>query len=842
MAKNMRPGFLLLSYVLLSCLISAAHGWSDAAVSLLQRINVRLNECGQPMYTDIQTNEEDTQDPINGAFELRLLNITYFVIMVRSPRSGLWEVMGDVIPDPCGIDRLAISAYDVIQINDGNLGWTASINDALLGKTVSDFGFQPNPPPPPNDNPLQPQRRDGDFLVLPEAYDARDLYPNEYQCKAFIPRSQGSCGSCSHFASSSVFAARLCLQNGRSAESNVIISPQQLVSCLDGCNGGYSENNFNWYVANSGKIKEEWCKPYGSNTDCATTCDDTSGARSFYASNSKTVFGEHAMMMELILNGPGAISINFYNDLFGYSSGVYSRSPNANYVGGHAMMLVGWGVTDNATPYWIIQNSHYGTSTGENGFIRFRRGTDECSIESRGMDVITPKLPVSQACQNVCGNGSTTLANCRCRCDKPFMTGENCDQMILVCQNGGILNLQQDACICPRGFIGTECRNGVKISRYAAEFGDIPYIQLTYVNALVPDDHYLYAFFYDDSQMGFSFFVSRVTISCLTTSPCPVNGTVSTRMSRPTNPGRYRLEIVIVTAQKYIVKPLIAAYFTVLPSYASRLELDAAIATNSPSNIIDIQNSANIFTSAQMGARLDLAVPFRKLAMAQNDDIPQIKVGMLSKPGDVFWLQAPPTPVCYTLPSSLNVKSKKLQFYSTLGRNVWYTVTNSLLPEARKACVNISLPSIPSLPSIVTLNLVDADTGNVLVTTNPTFFVSNMLLIFSTPSSDTSSVTMNVISYLVRAVGVVRTTDTISLFDKNSIFAGTCPCYPNGVLPTPISNTIKCKFKLPKKAAGSPTRAPFKIMYYGNDNNLIPVSATYTQTTAQAAAVAKLGI
>jgi hypothetical protein len=31
-------------------------------------------------------------------------------------------------------------------------------------------------------------------------------------------------------------------------------------------------------------------------------------------------------------------------------------------------------------------------------------------------------------------------------------------------------------------------------------------------------------------------------------------------------------------------------------------------------------------------------------------------------------------------------------------------------------------------------------------------------------------------------------------------------------------------------------------MYYGNDNTLIPVSATFTQTTPQAAAVTKLGI
>lgn len=55
----------------------------------------------------------------------------------------------------------------------------------------------------------------------------------------------------------------------------------------------------------------------------------------------------------------------------------------------HSTLIVGWGEEDGVK-YWLCKNS-YGTSWGENGFFRIRRGLDDYAMESNPTAYI-PKL------------------------------------------------------------------------------------------------------------------------------------------------------------------------------------------------------------------------------------------------------------------------------------------------------------------------------------------------------------------------------------------------------------------------------------------------------------------
>ncbi|KAA3669771.1 cathepsin B, partial [Paragonimus westermani] len=84
-------------------------------------------------------------------------------------------------------------------------------------------------------------------------------------------------------------------------------------------------------------------------------------------------------MRELTRNGPMEATFDVYADFVNYDKGIYYHIAG-EYMGGHAVKLLGWGVT-NGTKYWLLANS-WNEDWGEKGFFRILRGVDECGIES----------------------------------------------------------------------------------------------------------------------------------------------------------------------------------------------------------------------------------------------------------------------------------------------------------------------------------------------------------------------------------------------------------------------------------------------------------------------------
>lgn len=95
---------------------------------------------------------------------------------------------------------------------------------------------------------------------------------------------------------------------------------------------------------------------------------------------STAVSRVRAIKTEILLNGPVQASFLVFSDFDSYDGGVYHRSKDATFDGEHAVRIIGWGTTDDDEDYWLVANS-WGSSWGENGLFRIRRGTNECNTE-----------------------------------------------------------------------------------------------------------------------------------------------------------------------------------------------------------------------------------------------------------------------------------------------------------------------------------------------------------------------------------------------------------------------------------------------------------------------------
>jgi len=216
---------------------------------------------------------------------------------------------------------------------------------------------------------------------IPDSFDSRTQWPN---CIHPI-RNQEQCGSCWAFGASEALSDRICIATN--GQTNVILSPEDLVSCDTtdmGCNGGYLENAWD-YMQNTGIVTDS-CFPYSAgNGDAAPcpspfTCQDGSTPTRYKAQNIVSLSDVASIQTSIQTYGPVETGFSVYQDFMNYQSGVYKHT-SGSLLGGHAVKIIGWGVTSDSTQYWIVANS-WGTSWGINGFFWILRGVDECGIES----------------------------------------------------------------------------------------------------------------------------------------------------------------------------------------------------------------------------------------------------------------------------------------------------------------------------------------------------------------------------------------------------------------------------------------------------------------------------
>ena len=100
---------------------------------------------------------------------------------------------------------------------------------------------------------------------------------------------------------------------------------------------------------------------------------------------------EFNIRKEIYKWGPCTSGIMVYQDFIDWNGkGIYKYDGISQKVGGHAIVLMGWG-EENGTKYWIVRNS-WGNDWGDKGYFKILRGINHCEIEENVV-VGFPNIP-----------------------------------------------------------------------------------------------------------------------------------------------------------------------------------------------------------------------------------------------------------------------------------------------------------------------------------------------------------------------------------------------------------------------------------------------------------------
>lgn len=239
-------------------------------------------------------------------------------------------------------------------------------------RSLSIFDFLDDPSPPSR------------AVSIPASKDWR-------QTNCVYPvRSQGDCGACYAIASTTVLESMRCINGQTNAP---VLSPQQVVDCATsrrgyqnfGCDGGWPTRALQ-YLKDEGKVDREACYPFMRHqTTCKETIENKQGCSVSSSPtdtrmNFKVLTNEDDVLYHVAKTGPVATVIKATDKFMYYGAGVFD-DPSCSKMRSdvdHAVVIVGYG-SEHGKDYWLIKNS-WGTDWGINGYAKFKRGTNACSI------------------------------------------------------------------------------------------------------------------------------------------------------------------------------------------------------------------------------------------------------------------------------------------------------------------------------------------------------------------------------------------------------------------------------------------------------------------------------
>jgi len=185
-------------------------------------------------------------------------------------------------------------------------------------------------------------------------------------------KNQGQCGSCWAFSTTGGMEGRWQIATGQL----VSLSEQQLVDCDrsdNGCGGGSMESAFTYEEGHG--VCTESSYQYTARAGSCQSSSCSVGIPSGGVTGYKRVSQSASALMSALQDGPVSIAVDA-TKFQTYGSGVLTGNCGTSL--DHGVLVVGYGTADG-TDYWKVKNS-WGSSWGEEGYIRLSREGDMCGI------------------------------------------------------------------------------------------------------------------------------------------------------------------------------------------------------------------------------------------------------------------------------------------------------------------------------------------------------------------------------------------------------------------------------------------------------------------------------